>query len=275
VEGESWDVNRPIQNLDELLVALGFPDLSYLDDYIDSRLDHTYGDDCEFGDDYFVLFSSAFGPIHHSLNFPMTLEQFEKSMTELDWRMHWMYLALNASQDPDDFISEADTTARLAAFFDSSPVDFARTVGGGWYPVDGSQLVGHNQTPYAWFGAGEPVQVILGLGEEYVSVLTTGADEYGLEVGEEVSGEPYVDVVLREASTVPSLGEAVSEALNESRRNWDYCAGCRAHTVVSEVKHPSGRFCESCEIDYGLATPRRGTRGPTKKVGHRPGTADD
>ena len=203
----------PIDGLDDLLLALDCEDLDELGDYIEEHV-------VEVGEVWWNWYPSEDGVVgdigneyigHVSLEVPMSTDllAFHELIEELSQRL---VHRLAAAELPTEEYSEEEwdqgSTARaLAEFFDVDMGTFVSALGTDWRPVDGSRLVGENDYPLRWFGAGVPLRVLLGVGEDYATLAQPIETKSVSDGAETLDSEHATDVELRSPTTLDRLAE--------------------------------------------------------------------
>lgn len=222
---EPWPDDRSIASLDELMQALGCDDLDDLADYVEEHV-------VEVGEVWWNWYPSGdavvgdlgneyVGHVSLEVTMPTTLTMFHEVLEALSQRLEYRRAAseLPTEDYSEEEWDEGSTARALAAFFDVDLHTFATALGEDWRPVEGSRLVGEKDQPLRWFGVGEPLRVLLGIGEDYATlakpIQTTGvADD-----AEALECEHPTDVELRTATTLDRLAANFLRFLEMNERS--------------------------------------------------------
>lgn len=147
-----------------------------------------------------------------------------------------------------------DATPELAAALRLDLAETVRALGAGWDAVatDAPSAAGGE---VAWFVAGEPAQVMVGVGREYVRVacpreavgrrpwVVTGPPRPETLVGMRPWWDPWL---------VGWLSRTVDEAQRRRRRSFGYCRYCRKLTTPEAMR---GEACTACALRYARLAP--------------------
>lgn len=249
----TWPAGRAMLTPDEVIEALDLDDLDDLADHLENRLVDVgplhwtweITDNCLTA----TLSNGYVGALLFDLPLPLTLAEFESALDDLDQRLEFRSAAaelpgLDSIEDEGDVVA---TTGALAQFFGVTLWEFVDVLCGDWRPVDGTLLTGRNEVPLRWFGAGSPLQVLLGIGEDYATLARPVEFHGGLAGPPTLEADDHVDIELRRGRrTLAELADELPPILASSRDDWDYCRGCLNFGPLGV----SGRYCGACQYTY-------------------------
>jgi len=240
---------KKVQSLTELLQLTGCADVNDLQALIESEMstDPLFVD---MGADMTSLqfYTESSG---YELPWPFEVGRFWRAIDDLNTDLlhhaeaqglpEWDS-AQAAARDDDPHSIIGDATNDLAEFFGLGLDTFVDHVGGGWFPQDDSELVGLHEQTYRWYGSGQPLQVLLGIGRDEAVVAEP------IEHGAGLAGPAWLErgraehVLLRREGTLRRLSEQVRDMETLVRSDLHFCAGCRV--VLSRGR--ANQQCRSC-----------------------------
>lgn len=158
---------------------------------------------------------------------------------------------LSPDLDADPWLPPAPPhvlTQGLAERFDMTLAEFVDLAGGGWRQVRSATL--QEDFPLRWYGAGEPLQVLLGLDRSLVVVGTPEETLPGLVGPGRLRAVDIVSIETTAEGWRNALRDAVAWAVERSRRDVYWCHGCRTMTHACAVLGYKAAYCPACQEQY-------------------------
>jgi len=137
-----------------------------------------------------------------------------------------------------------DDTAVLAAQLGLSVWELVQAVGGAWH----RRIVRVGGEGLRWFGAGDPLEVLLGVGQDRVSVATPDPAWDGVATLALDAGPPRCTIDRSAPDLLRTLAGAAAAATGARRATFSFCAYCR-DLVGPEHKHDA-EVCMGCAVEY-------------------------
>jgi len=184
-----------------------------------------------------------------TLRYPFPLTSFWEAVDEIEQVLLWRMEA-DGLPDEDEFLDALDLLRSMADLLETDPRTLFDHIGGAWRPVPATHLTGVQETPYRWYGAGVPLQVLLGFGGEYATVAAPKEIPLGLRGPDRLEQGTTVEVELHRPETLRELRSAVRTVTDEVTQDWSLCLGC--HQLRSLQSYPGYTMpvCLDCASTY-------------------------
>lgn len=247
---ESRD-RREVISLSDLLSYTGTADVGDLEEQLDTVVDIDTGDDVihlETSDDSLGIV--ALWSDTEELAYPFTMVEFWAAVLDLGRRAERRYAVRML---PDESILDGASPFlvldAMGEFLGHQSMEVFAALGGGWRRIDGAELPVLD-TDVAWYGAGDPLQLIIGFAPDVAAAIEPVIVPHGLLGPGGVAAGAIVEVELHRPDTLAELTAASGEISHVVSERHGVCRGCRNYRDLGMGSDRVDRYCRDCQVTY-------------------------